>query len=222
MSDQRALVRTGQSGILLRTDQANPRVVRGLARLDGQPVDRFNLADPANRYEASFPDDRAIGHLFALDDDGYWKELGEATGTVHLPVRRFLRFENGHLPLASADLDLIEPLQLLRDVRLTGKEITDDGLDRLSGLRALRVLALLYTATTDAGLATISHLSTLHDLDIRASQLTDNGLARLRDLSELQSLALAHAPIGRRGAVQIGDLRQLRRLSLHDVPLGDD
>ncbi|MDQ3548179.1 MAG: hypothetical protein M3439_05090, partial [Chloroflexota bacterium] len=110
MPERRAVQAIRQPGSITSTHPANPRVLRGLARLNGHRADGMNAFGNPDRYEVSFPDDRAIGRLFALDDSGRWIDAGEARGSVQLPSRRFLRFENGPLPLTSSDLALLEPL----------------------------------------------------------------------------------------------------------------
>src|SRR5690349_9976078 len=115
MSDQRALERATSTSLVAANDRANPRVVRGLARLDGRRSHR-RMLETGERFDAAFPSDRALGRLYVLDDDLRWVDAGDARGSVQLPARRFLRFENGHLPFASTDLRLLESLRLLRDL----------------------------------------------------------------------------------------------------------
>ena len=80
--------------------------------------------------------------------------------------------------LTDAGLKMICRLPL-RQLRLHGPELTDDGLTSIGGLTGLRFLHLIDVPVTDAALPTIEGLKSLESLYLDGGCCTDEGLHRL-------------------------------------------
>jgi hypothetical protein len=67
----------------------------------------------------------------------------------------------------------------LRELDLSGSQVTDAGLGFLAGAQSLMALTLWDTHVTDAGLHHLQELPSLVELDLGATAITDQGLAEL-------------------------------------------
>lgn len=84
----------------------------------------------------------------------------------------------------------LKNLKKLEKLNLSGTGITDDGLSQLTDLTHLRVLALASTLVGDSGLMYLNSLEKLEDLDISATRVTDAGLKQMSSSSQLRSLTI--------------------------------
>ena len=75
-------------------------------------------------------------------------------------------------------------------VELTGREITDAGLEHLKNLTQLKELRIGYTEVTDVGLEHLKGLTQLQQLDLGGTKITDAGLEHVKELTQLQWLYL--------------------------------
>jgi hypothetical protein len=90
----------------------------------------------------------------------------------------------------------------LRELDLSGAQVSDDGLVHLAGLTQLTSLGLGQTQVTGRGL---SHLRApqLSWLDLDKSQVTDAGLAHLKGLTGLRHLNLNDTQVTNEGLVHL-------------------
>jgi len=95
-------------------------------------------------------------------------------------------------PTSATDAALahLKGLRSLKELELSGTQISDAGLEYLSGLDHLEVLDLADTAITDAGLGHIKALTSLKTVKIGDTAVTDAGLENLRELKHLEELSL--------------------------------
>lgn len=86
-------------------------------------------------------------------------------------------------------------LQQLKELDLSGRGISDRGLEAIARLTNLQVLDLDVPCVTDAGIAHLQVLSNLKGLKIRRSQLTDAGLEHLVALKSLKLLTVEKSAV---------------------------
>lgn len=96
-------------------------------------------------------------------------------------------------------------LQQLKQLDLSGRGISDRGLEAIARLTNLEVLDLNVPSVTDAGIAHLRALSNLKGLTIDRSQLTDAGLEHLVALKSLKRLTV------KKSAVTPAGLKKLAR-----------
>jgi hypothetical protein len=119
------------------------------------------------------------------------------------------------------DLKLLAPLSHLRELRLWGTDITDDGLKHLRAHTDLVFLSLVDTRVTNEGLRHLSGMINLERLYLRRTDVSDAGLAHLSTLTNLGHLSLVHTQVAGDGLVHLGKMAKLERLYLRDTGLGD-
>lgn len=87
--------------------------------------------------------------------------------------------------LPSGATELIEPLAGLRKLevlRISGQDLTDEGLSHVKKLSSLKQLEILHCQVTDVGLAQLANLKRLEELDIRGvDRVTAAGVQQLRE-----------------------------------------
>jgi beta-lactamase regulating signal transducer with metallopeptidase domain len=96
--------------------------------------------------------------------------------------------------LPSGATELIEPLagmQKLEDLRISGQDLTDEGLSHLKNLSSLKRLHILHSQVTDAGLPQLANLKQLEELDMRGvDTVTAAGVQQLRE--QLPNCRIVH------------------------------
>ena len=130
----------------------------------------------------------------------------------------------------------------LKELRVSGEQITDEGARHLATIRSLEALSLSNTSVTDAGMDSVAQLTNLQRLSLFCSSerrmrlglggggvrlrpeagqpggpLTDEGLARLAPLKSLKSLSLANVKIPISGLSHLNALSNLINLSIKEV-----
>ena len=86
----------------------------------------------------------------------------------------------GQGQLDDAGLIHLKGLADLRDLNLSGCQVTDAGLIHLKGLTKLHTLNLSGTQVTDAGLIHLKALTNLEQFDLSNTQVTNQGIKRLQ------------------------------------------
>lgn len=86
-------------------------------------------------------------------------------------------------------------LQQLKELDLSGRGISDRGLEAIARLTNLQVLDLDVPCVTDAGIAHLRALSNLKGLTIKRSQITDAGLEHLVALKSLKALTVEKSAV---------------------------
>jgi|GEM_PF-1584377 len=169
-----------------------------------------------------FPADRSLGRLMVRDEGAYvhwnegWEPLGDARGTVHVPVGKQLRLEVSRE--AAKDLSPLANLKPddLYYVMLWRTQARDDALKHLAHLTGLQVLDARYTLVTDDGLKHLNALTSLKILRLGGTQIGDAALANIKGMTSLESLNIGPTLITDEGMAHIAHLRSLRTLNLHN------
>jgi hypothetical protein len=135
-----------------------------------------------------FPKDRSIGDLFVGD----FEEQISAQGDVLIQSGEMLcfRFES-----AEEDLKYLQQLSDLRELELSGPNVTDAGLTYISELLELQHLDLAEAAVSDAGLGYLARLRNLHYLSLRNTRVSDSGIKHLVGLEGLRELDLSETNV---------------------------
>jgi delta 1-pyrroline-5-carboxylate dehydrogenase len=94
-------------------------------------------------------------------------------------------------------------LKELDDLRLTGTQITDAGMEHLAKLQSLKYLRVEDTRISDPGLEKIGKIASLETLDLTLTKITDAGLERLIDLRNLKALNLQQTKVTAAGMEKI-------------------
>ena len=120
-----------------------------------------------------------------------------------------------------ADLRRIAVLNQLRELRLSGTQVTDAGLECLQGLTQLETLTLHCTNVSDAGLKHIAGLSQLRCLGLRDTKITNAGVEHVAGLTGLLKLDIQGTKITDAGLEHLEKLTRLETLNLRDTHLSD-
>ncbi len=119
--------------------------------------------------------------------------------------------------LSGSDLECLDELKHLRDLRLVADNLNDADLVRIgkSAFESLEVLWLGYNAgIDDDGIEHLTGLKKLQSLNVAGTSITDAGLVHLVGLSQLQELALQDTSITDGGLATLANLQNLKALHL--------
>ena len=119
------------------------------------------------------------------------------------------------------DLQEIETLSDLTNVRLSNTKITKATVRRLGNLSKLEQIDLSNTQITDDAIASLTTLQYLFSLDLSKTSITGSELPSLKSLQRLFSLSLDHTMINDRGLEYLEPLKTLRVLSLSNTQVSD-
>jgi HEAT repeat protein len=122
---------------------------------------------------------------------------------------------------SDAGLKEFAALKQLRDLDLSGTNVTDAGLRDLAALKQLQKLNLAGTQITDAGLKHLAALKELESLGLYSTKVTDAGLKEVAALEQLQSLDLSYAKVTHKGLKELAALKQLQVLNLYRADVTD-
>ena len=108
---------------------------------------------------------------------------------------------------ADADLPHLLALPHLKELKLSGGGVTDEGVRRLASIAGLTRSRSWTSKSSDAGLQALARLPDLGSLSIRRSPLlTDKGLEHLRRMPKLTSLGLLEVGITDAGLERLAGL----------------
>ena len=116
-----------------------------------------------------------------------------------------------------AGLEHLGGLTCLKDLNLSGTQVTDAGLERLEELPYLTALDLSGTQVTDAGLEHLKGLNNLWRLKLDNTQVTGAGLEHLEGLTYLEWLYLDNTQVTDAGLEHLEGLTRLRTLDLYNT-----
>jgi hypothetical protein len=147
--------------------------------------------------------------LLGKDPAEYLYEGLDAIGNL-IDVRLLQGLKDGQL------------LARVQQVRLRGRDVTDDVIAALRHAGELRVLHLGDTRVTDDGLRHLKALRKLRELSLSHTKITDSTLRSLRGLAELILLNLARTRVSGAGMAHIGRLKRLENLYLDGTKVDDE
>ncbi len=131
-----------------------------------------------------------------------------------------LDFNDGCIP--DALIRKISCCRAIRELYLSGNDLTDETLAHLAELECLEVLALNYTEITDAGLAHLADNWCLRSLELGDTKVTAAGIVSLSSLPTLEELTLGGTSLDDAGLKRIvSKAKSLRGLDLEDTNVGD-
>jgi Leucine-rich repeat (LRR) protein len=147
-------------------------------------------------------------------------------------------------PITDSGLENFKGLTKLKELDLSGLDISDKGLmffarntnlERLSlnhtrvagtafrslSLKRLRELDLNYSQMNDTGLVHLKGLTALETLNLYGTKITGTGFSHLKELANLQSLWAANTKFTDMGLVHLAGFTNLQKLSLQRTPITD-
>ncbi|HLW66083.1 MAG TPA: restriction endonuclease [Gemmataceae bacterium] len=128
------------------------------------------------------------------DPEAEWQEICTTPATVSIQSdwAYFFAIDNASDD-AIAGLEKLRGLVALQCLRITGPQLTDNGLAHICGFAELKTLILGALKITDAAMVYLGGLTGLQTLNIIACEhITDAGLEHWSSLSELRSLNISY------------------------------
>ena len=126
-------------------------------------------------------------------------------------------------PVTTVGLEHLRKLKNLKNLRLDGCEISDDGLELIAGFPKLESLRLQSGIMTDSGLAHLSTLKHLRRLELnQCENVGESGVAYLAPLTALTFLNLSHTGVTDEGVAHLRPLTNLTYLNLQGTAIADD
>ena len=120
------------------------------------------------------------------------------------------------------DLEVLQGLDKLYDLRLEAIALTDAGLAHVEHLRNLTSLNISTNQVSDAGLVHLRNLHKLTSLQLgNLSQVTNAGISQLQQLVEITTLSLASTQVDDDGLAQLKSFTKLRTLALNKTRISD-
>ena len=113
--------------------------------------------------------------------------------------------------ITDADLNSLESLDGLVDLRLDDTAVTDAGLRCLPDHHGLQRLSLDDCAIDDAGLAVLRDMADLRSLNLARTKVSDAGLRQIAGMTKLQFLILAGTHVTDAGISCVRASRNFRR-----------
>ena len=107
----------------------------------------------------------------------------------------------------------IKGLKQIRRLMLSGRNVTDAGMESLRGFQ-LTKLELDDTLVGDRGIECLRDMSHLESLWLFKSQVTDAALNVIKDFRDLKDLSLCGSQVTDAGIEQLNGLKNLQRLDL--------
>ncbi len=123
-------------------------------------------------------------------------------------------------PITDSGLENFKGLTKLKELDLSGLDISDKGLMFFAGNTNLERLSLNYTRVTGTAFQTCA-FPRLRSLDLGKTSITDAGLGHLKGLTNLQSLDLYGTKITGTGFSHLKRLTKLRTLALNETKITD-
>ncbi len=122
-------------------------------------------------------------------------------------------------------ISCLKRLPMLSHLELSRAQITDRGLSHLRQLKKLKSLDLSRTSINGSGLKLLGRLTDLEKLNLDNTHLDDKGVAQLAEMPNLRKLAelhVANTNITDTGCENIAKLQELQILNLSGTNLTDD
>lgn len=146
--------------------------------------------------------------------------------SINLDNKPFVavRLANIKTPLRPADLDALRDILFIRELDLSGSNLSDsalEGLTAMEPLAGLRKLHLPGTNVSDKGVAALGRLIYLAWLDLADTAVTGETLADPADAPPLAALRLAGTKLSNQSLRRLRNLKSLVSLDLSRTPLTD-
>ncbi len=115
----------------------------------------------------------------------------------------------------------LQHLFTLRNIDLSGRDISDRTLEHLSGLSQLQTLSLSSTNISDEGMQAIGSMTQLRHLNLMHNRISDAGMRHLRNLQQLESLSVYFTSVSDGGLEAISQLTNLKSLDIGRTGISD-
>lgn len=125
-----------------------------------------------------------------------------------------LRADLSFLRVDDSQVAMLVLLNGIRDLDLTGTDITDVGLEQVAQIPTLQSLRLKGTAVTDAGLDALVALPDLKLLDVGRTAVSDAGLKPIARIETLNYLLLHNTRVTDTGLKLLTSCRNLKGINL--------
>ncbi len=124
--------------------------------------------------------------------------------------------------ISNEDLTHLQKLSKLQVLQFNSNQISNTGLKNLRGLMNLKVLELTATKVSDAGLTYLTPIQTLERLSLTGTKVSDAGLEILGNMPRIQELWLAGTDITDDGLRHLVNLKHLTFLVLNHTNVSDE
>ena len=179
-------------------------------------------------------------HESAVQPDLFASMIGRSLDELDDDYRRFLEVESRDVEkriedtrtiaqlaamnanLREAAFDVLGECTNLRELDLTGAELTKKRMIKLQQLDLLSVLYLNKCKIETGALRSLSQLGSLKQIDLASSSIDDSQLVELQTLPELQSLQIANTAISNKGLLQLAKLPNLKVLDITGSQITSD
>ena len=166
-----------------------------------------------------------IGRSLDELDDDYRRFLEVESRDVEKRIedtRTIAQLAAMNANLREAAFDVLGECTNLRELDLTGAELTKKRMIKLQQLDLLSVLYLNKCKIETGALRSLSQLGSLKQIDLASSSIDDSQLVELQTLPELQSLQIANTAISNKGLLQLAKLPNLKVLDITGSQITSD
>lgn len=123
--------------------------------------------------------------------------------------------------VSDACLPTIGKLSKMRNLRVFGRQITDDGMQHIAKLENLAALGLQYADVSDVGLAKLETLKNLKEINLYGTNISDAGLSSLAKMPKLAKARLRETSIRGENAEAFASMKAMKDLDLSESPVVD-
>lgn len=124
--------------------------------------------------------------------------------------------------ISDADLNVLEPGDVLQTFVADEGVVTDEGCRQLAGQLALQHLRLRKSPIGDVGLKELLACQKLEILNLPQSQITDDGLAMLKQFPKLKLLRLSSPHVTPQGLKHLKEIPSLTQIHLIDIAVTNE
>jgi internalin A len=107
--------------------------------------------------------------------------------------------------VGDAGLACLRNLVGVRELWLTGTNVSDEGIKMIAGFGHLKSISLARTQVSDAGLKQLESLTELEILHVGETSISDEGLRHLRGLGHLREVYATESRVTTGGASELAD-----------------
>lgn len=153
-----------------------------------------------------FPE-TSLGEILveSADDPDYWEGIGEARGTVKIPVGSNVQLEvRKEKPMHLAGLKELDP-HALQSIDFSESEVEDDDIQYLLHFSKLHEVDLSYTSISDEGIEQLAKLNSLKRIWLDNTKVTDAALEKLKALQGLTKISLTGTDIAESSIREVKD-----------------
>lgn len=122
-----------------------------------------------------------------------------------------------YVTTADAGLATLPGLNRVKEIYITGDELSDVGMTKLAGIKNVAAFVAKNCEISDLGLRQLLHSRQMQILDLSGTNISDAGVAELRRLGTLRYLDLSDTRITDAGLKSLSSLGSLRTIRLYST-----